>query len=183
MPSRAKCFSNEKPNMKPIPIAAALAAIQVRGGTGSLRKMRAKTTVRSGLTLMTTSAFAVVVIDSANMKAVNITVHITPETRPGQPPARTARQGLDFRNRRNPRTNTKANRLRQKTCSNAPARSRWRVTTPAVLHSTGAATIRATAVAREMRTAPCRCARSSCLPAPRRTRRARRPSRPRARGR
>jgi len=75
-------------------------AIQVRGGTGSLRKMRAKTAVRSGLTLMTTSVLAVVVIESANRKAVNITAHIRPETRPGQPASRTAFQGDVLVNRR-----------------------------------------------------------------------------------
>ena len=40
-------------------------------------------TVSSGLTLITTSAFAVVVSESANRNAVNIIAHIKPETRPG----------------------------------------------------------------------------------------------------
>jgi hypothetical protein len=42
---------------------------------------------------MTTSALAVVVIDKAKRKAVNITAHMRPERRPGTPAARTAFQG------------------------------------------------------------------------------------------
>ena len=43
-----------------------------------------------GAAAMTTSTLATVVRVSANMKQVNITAHMTPDTRPGQPEARTS---------------------------------------------------------------------------------------------
>src|SRR3990170_3804251 len=130
-----------------MPKAAALAAIQVPKEIFSLKNNNVRKAVSSGLMLITTSVLAVVVRDRATTNAVNITAHIAPENRPGQPAARTAFRGFFLRKMRIKR---KAKRLRQKTCSKGSARSIWRVTTPAVLHSTGAATIRISAVALEM---------------------------------
>jgi hypothetical protein len=92
----AKCFSSEKENIQAMPIIAAPAATQVRSVNASRRKTRARRAVSSGHTLITTSALAVVVSDSANMKAVNITAHINPDTSPGHPALRTADQGRVF---------------------------------------------------------------------------------------
>ena len=80
-------------NIHAMPTAAAEAAIHVRSGTGSFRKRLAKTAVRSGLTLMTTSVLAVVVSDKAKRNAVNMIAHMRPESRPGRPAARTAFHG------------------------------------------------------------------------------------------
>ena len=94
--------------------------------------------------LITTSVFAVVVSVRAIMNAVNITLQSVPETTPGQP----ILNGLRRRTRSTSATNRKAKRLRQNTSSNGVARSMWRVTTPAVLQSTGARNISASPPAR-----------------------------------
>src|SRR5213596_3197201 len=63
---RASCPENPALNIHAMPAPAAAAASQVRIRTGSLKTSRASTTVRSGLTLMTTSVLAVVVRESAS---------------------------------------------------------------------------------------------------------------------
>src|SRR6267142_2092619 len=136
--SRAVWALRSEPNIQAMPSAAAPAAIQVPAGTGSLRKARASSVVSSGLTLITTSALAVLVSVSEIMKAVNITLHSAPDTRPGQP----IFSGLRRRTRSATATKAKAKKLRQNTSSKGVARSMWRVTTPAVLQSTGAMNIR-----------------------------------------
>ena len=141
--------------------AAAPAASIVRTGTGSFRKTFAKRAVRSGATLITTSAFAVVVSDSANRKAVNMIAHIRPETRPGHPAERTEVHGCLCWKRSTRKTKAKAKMLRQNTCSKGAVRSMWRVTTPALDQSTGAAIISATATARECIADPCLGKRSA----------------------
>src|SRR5207244_78070 len=135
---------NPAPNIHAMPAPAAAAASQVRIRTGSLKTRRASSTVRSGLTLITTSVLAVVVRESASTNAVNITPHSAPDKRPGQPAPRAARQGFLFITMTSvAATNALAKKLRQNTCSKGVARSMCRVTTPAVLQSTGAATISA----------------------------------------
>jgi hypothetical protein len=131
-----------------MPAAATPAATQVRGGTASRSTSRARNTVISAPRLESTSALATLVSESATTKAVKAMAHMAPEARPGQPAARSACQGAFCRSDRKASTNAKANRLRQNTISSAGARSTWRMTTPALLKSTVAATISATAVAR-----------------------------------
>src|SRR5205823_2564800 len=72
--SRAVWAERSDPNIQAMPSAAAPVATQVPPGIGSLRNARARSVVKSGLTLMTTSVLAVLVSVSAIMKAVNITV-------------------------------------------------------------------------------------------------------------
>ena len=83
--------------MRAMPTAAAVAAIQVRTGTGSFRNTLAQITVRSGLTLITTKVFAIVVREIANKNAANITAHIRPEMSPGRCARLTAAQGEALR--------------------------------------------------------------------------------------
>ncbi len=138
------CALKSAANIQAMPTVAAPAAIQVPMGTGSLRKARARSVVTNGLMLITTSVLAVLVKLSAIMKAVNITPHRNPEIRPGRP----ILSGLRRKTMRARATKMKANRLRQNTSSKGVARSTWRVTTPAVLHSTGASTMRPSPPAR-----------------------------------
>ena len=69
--------------MTAMPAMAPSAASQVRSGIGSLSTMRAHTTVSSGAMLIITSAFAVVVSESAMTNAVNITAHIAAREQAG----------------------------------------------------------------------------------------------------
>ena len=76
------------------------------------------------------------------MKHVNIVQNISPDRTPAPPAARTAAQASRRRfHTRIPAIATAANRLRQNAASKPCARSRTRVTTPAVLQRTLAATI------------------------------------------
>jgi hypothetical protein len=114
-------FSTDAPNMNAMPAMAATAASQVRSGIGSLSTIRAHTTVRSGLTLIMTRVFAVVVRESAITNAVNITAQRKPEKSPGTPAARAAARGLRPRTARNPATNANAKKLLKSTCSSGSA--------------------------------------------------------------
>ena len=89
---------------------------------------------------------ATVVRVTASMKHVNIVQNMSPETIPGQPDARTTAHAS------RPRVQTRiaaieiaANRLRQNVTSQLWALSRRRATSPAMLQSTLATTINATA--------------------------------------
>ena len=129
-----------------MPASATRIASQVRGAICWRRKIQARNAVSKGETLITISVLATVVMVSAIMKQQNITHHISPETRPGLPSRRSTASAW-------PRccqasaaaTNRAANTLRQKVTSKPCAFSRWRVSTPAMLHKVAAHTISRTA--------------------------------------
>ncbi len=132
-----------------MPTVAAAIAAQVRAGTGVRNTMRASSAVSSGPTAITSNVFAVVVNDSASMKAENITPHIAPEIRPGRPAATTGRNPSRRTSNNQPAMNTAANSARQKVISKRPSDcssgDSQRVTTPAVDHSSVTSTISAMA--------------------------------------
>ena len=64
---------------------------------------------------------AVLVRESAMTNVVNMIAHRTPESRPAPPDAFTVLKTFLSAKKRARKTNTKANRLRQNTCSNGVA--------------------------------------------------------------
>ncbi len=62
-------------------------AVQVRPAMRSSSTSQTSRAVSSGAIARTTRVLATVVMVSATMKQVNMTAHITPDTRPGQPAA------------------------------------------------------------------------------------------------
>ena len=95
---------------------------------------------------ITTSTLATVVSVSATMKAVYITAQHRPENQITRSPARMSRNSARPRSGSSRSSRVRAlNRLRQKVTSKLRAASRWRVTTPAMLHSSVTSTISATA--------------------------------------
>ena len=111
---------------------------------------------------MTISALATVVRVTASMKHVNIVQNIAPETMPGQPAARTTAHASRRRVKaRIPAIETAAKKLRQNVTSQLCAWSSQRATRPAVLQSTLAPTIHATARAWVIRSS---CASPAIIP-------------------
>ena len=108
---------------------------------------QATSAVSSGATAIVTSTLATVVSVSASMKAVYITHQHSPDTHSARPPLRSACQSsAGPRSQDNSSTSARALKpLRQKVTSKLRAASRWRVTTPAMLHISVASTISQTA--------------------------------------
>ena len=100
----------------------------------------------SGAIAKVTSTLATVVSVMATMKAVNITAQHTPETHSGQRPRSTSRHQPAPRIAVSATVSASTvNALRQNVTSKARAASRWRVTTPAMLHISVTGTIKQTA--------------------------------------
>jgi len=72
-----------------MPTMAAPMASQVRVATAVFNTAHASNVANSGDSALTINTLAVLVIVSAIMKQVNITAHISPETSPALPLART----------------------------------------------------------------------------------------------
>src|SRR4051812_18742428 len=110
MPTRSGCVCALRSlrNIQAMPSVGAPAAAQVLLGTGSFKKVLARTVVRSGARLITTNVFAVVVNERAIMKVVNISAQRPPEMIAG----RAIRNGFFRSARRTTATKTNANRLR-----------------------------------------------------------------------
>ena len=130
-----------------MPTPASAIAAQVRAASRCPSATRATSAVNSGAIAIVTSTLATVVSVIATMKAVYITAQQTPDDHSTRPPSRTERTSAAGP-RSAPSSTTSAaalKRLRQKVTSKLRAASRWRVTTPAMLHIRATRTIRNTA--------------------------------------
>ena len=140
-PAVASC-----PNIQPIPAQPRAIASQVRNGRRWPRKSRANSAVINGPMARVTNTLATVVSVIAIMKAVYITPQHTLETQTGQRAVTRLRQNIGPRMAMSATSRARAlNRLRQKFTSKLRAASRWRVTTPAMLHIRVTRIIRSTA--------------------------------------
>ena len=122
-------------------------AAQVRGGRRWPTTTRATSAVRSGAIAIVTSTLATVVIVIATMKAVNITAQQTPDSQSVGSALRSVRPSEAGPRRRASRTTSASalKTLRQNVASKPLTAPSWRVTTPAMLQSSVATTIAATA--------------------------------------
>jgi hypothetical protein len=146
------------PNIQAMPRPATPIAAQVRAGSRSPRKMRAASAVSSGPVAIATSTLATLVRVSATMKAVYMVAQHRPENQITRRPARMSRNSAVPRSGSSTTSSVSVlNRLRQKVTSKLRAASRWRVTTPAMLHSSVASTISATAWRWLMGASNCEC--------------------------
>jgi hypothetical protein len=112
-------------------------AIQVRVGSWWPRATRAITAVNKGASAIVMSTLATVVSARPSMKAVNITLQHRPAPHISQPPWRIWRHraaGPRCQLIKAPSASPLA-ALRQKVISKGAAESRWRETTPAMLHN------------------------------------------------
>ena len=129
-----------------MPRPAAAIAIQVRGGKCWCRKLRANSAVTSGASAIVISTLATLVSVNATMKAVNITAQQMPEIQTLRGQSGSCRHMVRLRIAPSARVSVRAlKKLRQNVTSKLRAASRWRATTPAMLHSRVTTIIRTTA--------------------------------------
>ena len=136
------------PYIQAMPAPASAMAAQVRCGRRWPSTNLAPRAVSNGPIDIVTSTLATVVSVSASMKAVYITAQHRPESHSARRPARkVCHKGPGPRNQDSSTTRASALKpLRQKVTSKPRAASRWRDTTPAMLHMSAAATIIETAL-------------------------------------